>query len=50
VFIQDVDVGGTNVTANGLNELVQNCKYLQKVGIKGCKKLNNSDDQILLKK
>jgi hypothetical protein len=34
MFIQDIDVGGTNVTANGLNELVQNCKYYKKWALK----------------
>ena len=30
--------------------MVNNTKYLQRVSIMGCKKLNNSDDQILTKK
>ena len=48
-FIQDLDLGGTNITASGLKELVKNSKYLERVCIMGCKKLNHSDDQILLK-
>ena len=49
-FIQDLDLGGTSITSSGLREMVQNAKYLEKVSIMGCKKLNNSDDQILIKK
>ena len=49
-FIQDLDLGGTQITSSGLRDLVARCKYLQNVCIMGCKKLNNSDDQILLRK
>ena len=48
-FVQDLDLGGTSITATGLRELVKQSKYLEKVCIMGCKKLNHSDDQILLK-
>ena len=34
----------------GLRELVKNCNNLESVSIMGCKKLNNSDDQILIRR
>ena len=43
-FINDLDLGGTSITANGLRDLVQLSPTLQRVCIMGCKKLNNSDD------
>ena len=49
-FIQDLDLGGTSITATGLRDLVQLSPSLQKVCIMGCKKLNNSDDQILTRR
>ena len=49
-FLEDLDLGGTNITSNGLRDLVNKASNLKSVSIMGCKKLNNSDDQILLKK
>lgn len=46
-FLQELDLGSTNVTAPGLQDLVANSNSLRIVSVKGCKKLNNSDDQIL---
>lgn len=45
----DIDIGGTNITADSLRDLVSLCLNLKKVNISGCKKLNASDDRILLK-
>ena len=49
-FIEEIDLGGTSITSVGLRELVKQSKHLKSVCIMGCKKLNNSDDQILIKK
>lgn len=49
-FINDLDLGGTSITAQGLRDLVQLSPTLQRVCIMGCKKLNNSDDQILTRR
>lgn len=49
-LIKDLNLGGTNVSANGLRDMVGKCEYLTRVSIMGCKKLNHSDDQILLRK
>lgn len=49
-FLKEFDIGGTGVTATGLRELVDQGKNLENVSIMGCKRLNNSDDQILIRK
>jgi hypothetical protein len=46
-FLHELDLGSTNVTAPGLADLVATSRSLRRVSIKGCKKLSNSDDQIL---
>ena len=46
-YLEDIDIGGTNVTSESLRELVTLCLNLKKVNITGCKKLNASDDTIL---
>ena len=46
-YLEDLDIGGSNVTTNCLHELVSLCLCLKKVNIKGCKRLNASDDAIL---
>lgn len=38
------------MSAGGLRELVDQGKNLENVSIMGCKRLNNSDDQILIRK
>jgi hypothetical protein len=43
-FLEDIDIGGTNVTGESLRELVTMCLNLKKVNITGCKRLNASDD------
>ena len=48
-YIEDLDIGGTNVTGEALRDLVLLCLNLRKVNISGCKSLNASDDQILKK-
>ena len=49
-YLEELDLGGTSTTINGLQELVNNAKHLKSVFIKGCKRLNVSDDQILLRR
>ena len=49
-FLKDIDLGGTNITAEGLRELADKCNSLRNVSIMGCKKVNASDDQILIRK
>lgn len=49
-LIKDLDLGGTNISANGLRDLVGKCENLKTVSIMGCKKLNHSDDQILVRR
>ena len=49
-FLKDIDIGGTNITAEGLRELADKCQHLKNVSIMGCKKVNNSDDQILIRR
>ena len=46
-YLEDIDIGGTGVTADSLRELVTLCLNLKKVNITGCKRLNASDDNIL---
>jgi len=48
-FMEELDLGGTNITAVGLRDLVKSNSKLNSVSIMGCKKLNNSDDQILIR-
>lgn len=43
-YLEDLDVGGTNITSETLRELVDVCLNLRKVNISGCKQLNASDD------
>ena len=43
-------MGGTNITAEGLRELADKCTSLKTVSIMGCKRVNSSDDQILIRK
>ena len=46
-YLEEVDIGGTNITSESLRELVTMCLNLKKVNITGCKRLNASDDYIL---
>lgn len=46
-YLEDIDVGSTNITGETLRELVASCLNLRKVNITGCKKLNNADDLVL---
>ena len=46
-YLEDLDIGGTNITGDALRDLVTLCLNLRKVNISGCKKLNVSDDLIL---
>jgi acid stress-induced BolA-like protein IbaG/YrbA len=46
-YLEDVDIGGTNVSGEALRDLVALCLNLKKVNITGCKRLNASDDNIL---
>lgn len=48
-YLEEIDLGGTNVTGEALKELVTYCLNLSKVNITGCKKLNASDDNVLRK-
>ena len=46
-YLEEADIGGTNVTGEALRDLVGFCLNLKKVNITGCKRLNASDDNIL---
>ena len=46
-YLEEIDVGSTNITGESLRELTTLCLNLKKVNITGCKKLNASDDLIL---
>jgi hypothetical protein len=46
-YLEEADIGGTNVTGESLRDLVTLCLNLTKVNITGCKRLNASDDNIL---
>lgn len=46
-YLEELDIGGTNITSDSLQELVTLCLNLRKVNISGCKKLNASDELIL---
>ena len=48
-YLEDLDLGGTNISSDSLRELVQLCLALRKVNLSGCKRLNASDDKILHK-
>lgn len=48
-YLEEIDVGSTNITGHTLSELVILCLNLRTVNITGCKKLNNHDDLILKK-
>lgn len=43
-YLEELNLGGINVTITGLQDLVASSKHLQHVFIKGCKRLNISDD------
>ena len=46
-YLEELDIGGTNITSDSLQELVTLCLNLRKLNISGCKKLNASDELIL---
>jgi len=46
-YLEDLDLGSTNITNVTINEIVNICLNLRKVNLIGCKKLNSSDDLIL---
>lgn len=46
-YLEDMDIGGTNVSGESLRDLVSLCLNLKNVNITGCKRLNASDDIIL---
>lgn len=46
-YLEELDIGGTQVTGDGLREIVSGCLNIRKINIVGCKKLNASDDLIL---
>jgi len=46
-YLEEMDVGSTNITGESLRELVTLCLNLKKVNIIGCKRLNASDDLVL---
>ena len=43
-YLEDIDLGGTNITAESLTDFVCQCLNLKRVNITGCKKLNASDE------
>ena len=47
VYLEEIDVGHTNITRESLRELPNLCLNLKKVNIIGCKKLNACDDLVL---
>jgi hypothetical protein len=49
VYLEDLDLGGTNIETQTLHDIVTLCLNLRRVNISGCKKLNASDDTILKK-
>jgi hypothetical protein len=49
VYLEELDIGGTNIETQCLHDLVTWCLNLRKVNICGCKKLNSSDETILKK-
>ena len=46
-YLEEIDVGSTNITGETLREVVTLCLNLRKVNITGCKKLNSHDDLVL---
>lgn len=46
-YLEEIDIGGTQVTGDGLREIVNGCINIRRINIAGCKKLNASDDNIL---
>lgn len=46
-YLEEIDVGSTNITGETLREIVALCLNLRKVNITGCKKLCNHDDLVL---
>lgn len=46
-YLEEIDVGSTNITGETLREIVTLCLNLRKVNITGCKKLCNHDDLVL---
>lgn len=46
-YVEDLDIGSTNITGETLRKLVIVCLNLKKVNITGCKRLNASDDLVL---
>lgn len=45
--LNEIDLGSTSITADGLRHMVEVCLNLKVVNITGCKKLNASDENIL---
>ena len=48
-YLEELDIGGTNIETKCLHDLVTYCLNLRKVNISGCKNLNASDETILKK-
>ena len=46
-YLEELDLGSTNITGESLRLLVIICLDLKKVNITGCKRLNASDDLVL---
>lgn len=46
-YLEDIDLGSTNITGHTLRELQIICLNIRTVNITGCKKLNSSDDLVL---
>jgi hypothetical protein len=46
-YLEEIDVGSTNITGVSLRRLVELCLDLKRVNITGCKRLNASDDLVL---
>lgn len=46
-YLEEMDVGSTNITGETLREVVTLCLNLRRVNITGCKKLNSHDDIVL---
>ena len=48
-YLEDIDISGTQITADALHHLATHCLNIRFVNICGCKNLNASDEQILTK-
>ena len=48
-YLEDLDIGGTNIETQCLHDLIACCLNLRRVNISGCKKLNAGDETILTK-